>query len=109
MIESKDDFDFTEEAIQALCPKAVFQIYQKPGEGIEKIWLDMKGDTVPSDDNIALKLTEIKKAWNDKLYQRERVYPNIGDQLDMIYWDQVNNTTKFKEAVAKVKADKPKP
>ena len=35
-------------------------------------------------------------------------YPGVWDQLDMIYWDQVNGTAKFKEAIAKVKADNPK-
>ena len=42
-------------------------------------------------------------------YKTDRVYPSIGDQLDMQYWDQVNGTTKWKEAIAKVKADNPKP
>ena len=47
----------------------------------------------------------------DKLnYQHDRVmeYPEIADQLDMIYWDQVNGTTTFKTAIAKVKSDNPK-
>jgi len=39
----------------------------------------------------------------------ERDYGPIGDQLDMIYWDQVNGTTTFKDHVAAVKADNPKP
>ena len=42
-------------------------------------------------------------------YQRDRQYPSIGDQLDMQYWDQVNGTTTWKDAIAKVKADHPKP
>lgn len=48
----------------------------------------------------------------DKLnYQiiRQTEYPAIADQLDMIYWDQVNGTTTFKTAIAKVKSDNPKP
>jgi hypothetical protein len=40
---------------------------------------------------------------------RKESYPNIGDQLDMQYWDQVNDTTIWKDAVAKVKSDNPKP
>ena len=44
-------------------------------------------------------------------YQRDRVaaYPSIQDQLDMQYWDQVNGTTTWKDAIAKVKSDNPKP
>jgi hypothetical protein len=33
----------------------------------------------------------------------------IQDQLDMQYWDSVNGTTTWKDAVAKVKLDNPKP
>ena len=40
---------------------------------------------------------------------RRAAYPPIGDQLDMIFWDQVNGTTTFKDHVAKVKAAHPKP
>ncbi len=42
-------------------------------------------------------------------YKNKRVYPSIKEQLDLQYWDQVNGTTKWKEAVAKVKSDNPKP
>jgi len=45
----------------------------------------------------------------DKLNSRIAAYPPIGDQLDLQYWDQVNGTTKWKEAIAKVKSDNPKP
>ena len=44
-------------------------------------------------------------------YQKKRVqeYPSIQDQLDMQYWDKKNGTTTWVDAVAKVKADNPKP
>tara|TARA_Y100001951_G_C11138297_1_gene182133 strand:+ start:165 stop:521 length:357 start_codon:yes stop_codon:yes gene_type:complete len=42
-------------------------------------------------------------------YQRDRVYPDIGDQLDMQYHDLVDDTTTWKDAIAKVKSDHPKP
>jgi hypothetical protein len=35
---------------------------------------------------------------------RRLAYGDIGEQLDMIYWDQVNGTTTFKDHVAAVKA-----
>ena len=41
-------------------------------------------------------------------YQRDRVYPKIGEQLDMQYKDLLNGTTTWKDAVAKVKSDNPK-
>ncbi len=40
---------------------------------------------------------------------RASAFASIGDQLDMQYWDAVNGTTTWKDHVAKVKADNPKP
>ena len=40
---------------------------------------------------------------------RAAAFAQIGDQLDMQYWDAVNGTTTWKDHVAKVKADNPKP
>ena len=40
---------------------------------------------------------------------RQMEYPSIQDQLDMQYHDLVDGTTTWKDAVAKVKADNPKP
>ena len=40
---------------------------------------------------------------------REKAYPTIEEQMDMQYWDSVNGTTTWKDAIAKVKADNPKP
>ena len=39
---------------------------------------------------------------------RARVYPEVNEQLDMQYWDAVNGTSTWKDAIAKVKADNPK-
>ena len=41
--------------------------------------------------------------------KRQFAYPSIGEQLDMQYWDAVNGTTTWKDAIAQVKADNPKP
>jgi hypothetical protein len=35
-------------------------------------------------------------------------YGSIGDQLDMMYWDQVNGTTKWLDHITKVKSENPK-
>ena len=40
---------------------------------------------------------------------RREAYGDIGDQLDMQYWDLVNDTTTFKDHVAAVKAAHSKP
>ena len=40
---------------------------------------------------------------------RQEAYGSITDQLDMQYWDNVNGTTTWKDHIAQVKADNPKP
>lgn len=40
--------------------------------------------------------------------KRAAEYPSIGEQLDMQYWDKVNNTNNWSEAIAAVKAKYPK-
>ena len=40
---------------------------------------------------------------------RKKAYGDIGDQLDMQYKDQLNGTTTWKDHIAKVKSDHPKP
>ena len=44
-------------------------------------------------------------------YQLSRLneYPSHGAQLDMIYWDQVNGTTTFKDFIQAIKDRHPKP
>jgi len=41
--------------------------------------------------------------------QRRIKYPSIQDQLDMIYWDKVNNTTTWQDTISAVKKQYPKP
>jgi hypothetical protein len=49
-------------------------------------------------------------AWVDpEQYKIDRVYPSIQEQLDMQYWDSVNGTTTWKDAIATVKTENPKP
>jgi len=54
---------------------------------------------------------EEKAEYDAKQYQRDRAtaYPSIQEQLDMQYWDKVNGTTNWQDAIAKVKSDIPKP
>jgi hypothetical protein len=69
------------------------------------------GQTPPTEEAVQAKLIELQADYDSKQYQRDRAvaYPSIQEQLDMQYWDAVNGTNKWQEAVAKVKADNPKP
>ncbi len=40
--------------------------------------------------------------------KREKEYPHVKDQLDMIYKDQVNGTTTWRDAITAVKEKYPK-
>ncbi len=53
---------------------------------------------------------EEKAEYDANQYQRDRAtaYPSIQEQLDMQYWDKVNGTTNWEDAIAKVKSDIPK-
>jgi|TARA_R110000744_G_scaffold139377_1_gene250380 hypothetical protein len=92
-------------AIIAINPNAEVSVNDENFDTIQ--WLN--GTTAISKSDIEAKQAELKSAYDTKQYQRDRVYPSIGDQLDMQYKDLLNGTTTWKDAVAKVKADNPKP
>ena len=60
--------------------------------------------------DIEAKMTELQAEYDANEYQRERAtaYPSIQEQLDLQYWDKVNGTTNWENAIAKVKSDIPK-
>jgi len=64
--------------------------------------------TVPSEEKIDAEIVKLQAEYGALQYQRDRQYPSIGDQLDMQYHDELNGTTTWKDAVAKVKSDNPK-
>lgn len=41
--------------------------------------------------------------------KRRKEYPPVPEQLDMLYWDTVNGTTKWKDKIAEIKTKYPKP
>jgi hypothetical protein len=54
---------------------------------------------------------EAVNAWVDPdtyKYQRTAAYPSIQEQLDLLYWDKVNGTDNWEQAIAAVKAEYPK-
>ena len=72
-------------------------------------WFDERPK--PTEKELNDKVAELQTEYDAKKYQRDRAtsYPSIQEQLDMQYWDAVNGTKKWQEAVAKVKTDNPKP
>ena len=77
-------------------------------------WLN--GTTPIPQADIEAKQVELRADYVAKKYQRDRTvqpenggYPPIGDQMDMIYHDQVDGTTTFKDAIQAIKDAHPKP
>lgn len=94
-------------AIISINSKAVFSVAE---ESLDKItWLE--GTTPISASDIQAKQEELKTAYDNAKYQRDRVekgYASLEDQMDMQYWDAKNGTTTWADHVAKVKSDFPK-
>ena len=82
---------------------------QATHEDIKETWVH--SDAVPTEESILNAYEDWVEADKKIQYQRDRAeqYPSIQEQLDMQYWDAVNGTKKWQEAVAKVKTDNPKP
>ena len=95
------------EAILKINPNAKVSVSGTDINTCEITWHN--GTTPISKADIETKMVEVQAEYDAKQYQRDRVYPSIQEQLDMQYWDSVNGTTTWKDAVAKVKADNPKP
>jgi len=66
-----------------------------------------EGVTKPTKEEFDAKVAELKSA-HEFEYARRTAYPSIQEQLDMQYWDSVNGTTTWADAIAAVKAAHPK-
>ena len=94
--------------------KAIKSININAGFSIENddvnqiTWLN--GTTPIPANEILAKQQELIAEYNAKQYQRDRAkeYPSIQEQLDLQYWDKINNTTKWEEAINAVKNKYPK-
>ena len=64
---------------------------------------------IPANEILA-KQQELIAEYNSNQYQRDRAsaYPSIQEQLDLQYWDKVNGTNKWQDAINAVKAKYPK-
>jgi hypothetical protein len=92
--------------IKAINPNAEVSVN---AEDINQItWLN--GTTPIPANEILAKQQELIAEYNAKQYQRDRSkeYPSIQEQLDLQYWDKLNNTTKWEEAINAVKIKYPK-
>jgi len=97
-------------AILSINPNAKVNVINDDGN-IDNCTINWLEDTTPiSKADIEAKMVEVQAEYDANQYQRDRAtaYPSIQEQLDMQYWDNVNGTTNWEDAIAKVKADNPK-
>ena len=95
-----------EKAIKKINPNAEFTIN---ADDINQItWLNGT-QPIPANEILA-KQQELIAEYNAKQYQRDRAkaYPSIQEQLDMQYWDKINGTNNWQDAINAVKAQYPK-
>jgi len=64
---------------------------------------------IPANEILA-KQQELITEYNSNKYQRDRAkdYPSIQEQLDLQYWDKINGTNKWQQAINAVKQKYPK-
>jgi len=93
------------EAIQSLQPNAQYVL-----RGDDLTWIS-EDITEPTDAEITAEQERLQAEYDNNQYARDRAvaYASVKDQLDMQYWDSVNGTTTWKDHIAQVKADNPKP
>jgi hypothetical protein len=90
-------------AIKSINPNAKFILVGDDLTNIE--WIEA---TAPiSVSEIQTKINEIKQA-EAHIYPRAKAYPSIQEQLDLQYWDKVNGTDTWEQAINAVKAQYPK-
>jgi hypothetical protein len=93
-------------SILAINPNAEVSVN---AEDINQITWHNGTTPIPANEILA-KQQELITEYNSKQYQRDRAkeYPSIQEQLDLQYWDKINNTTKWEEAINAVKTKYPK-
>ena len=100
------------DAILKINPNAVVTVR---GDDINTCELEWQDGTTPiSKADIEAKMVEVQADYDAKQYQRDRVYPSIGDQLDML-WHSIDRDGELKtkyydfyEAIKAVKVKNPK-
>jgi hypothetical protein len=84
-----------------------------PGEPDNVIPYTSAEDTIRDADEAASEAANDARIATQPMrdWQQNRIsaYGSVGDQLDMQYWDGVNDTTVWPDHIAQVKADHPKP
>ena len=96
-----------------LLNKAISNLYPNVGYTIDNTDLNTLKfvDDVSFEESVILdEYSKVKLEFEAKEYQRQRqsAYPSLQEQLDMQYWDSINGTTTWQDAINAVKFKYPK-
>lgn len=84
--------------------EAIYKLYPNVITINNEVPYDVDGNVVTVDEN-AVQIEIDNVAYIDR---RASEYKSITEQLDMIYWDKVNNTNLWQEHINAVKTKYPK-
>ena len=96
-------------ALTSLYPGSSWSLNGDNYSGLD--WHDTNDSPKPSQAELEAECDRLHQVWINNQYQRDRVqeYPPITNQLDMLYWDKVNGTNNWEQAIQAVKDKYPKP
>jgi uncharacterized protein (DUF2225 family) len=92
-------------ALKELCPNCGFSVINEDYNKI--IWNNNNPLPLPTKEVVEAKALEITNR-DTHISKRNRAYPSIQEQLDLQYWDKINNTDTWEQAINAVKAQYPK-
>ena len=101
---------YISDAIKKINPNAEYVV--RANDINQITWLN--GTTPIPKADIEAKMVELQAEYDANQYQRDRVYPSIGDQLDMLWHTMDKNTElqhkfyDFYQTIKKVKVAHPK-
>jgi hypothetical protein len=84
--------------------------YSVSGINYETLVWETPNVSKPTKQELDSEVARLQAEYDAKQYQRDRAqkYPTIEEQLDMQYWDSINGTTTWQDAINAVKAKYPK-
>ena len=95
-------------ALQSMRPGAQWVLRGVAYGGLE--WMDQEQEK-PNEQDVLDEIERLKLLQQELKYRanRKEEYLTFEEQLDQLYWDNVNGTTTWADHIAQVKAKHPKP
>ena len=98
------------QAIQSLLPTAEISVTIGGQASEDKVKWHNPSESPFTDEELLAEVDKLQAEHDSQEYARNRAtaYASTGDQLDMQYWDSVNDTTTWKDHIASIKGQFPK-